>query len=90
MTAWDQTYSHNFLLALDLWGALVLFNRAGITISTMSGMVWNGKDTPLKLWGWQRALLRWIAPRLGRAHVAAALKADRGRAQFVIDNTPGA
>jgi hypothetical protein len=89
MTDWDETYSHNFLLALDLWAALVFFNRAGITISTMSGMVRDGKDGPLKLWGWQRSFLRWLEPRLGRAHVTGALKADRGRAQFIIDNTPG-
>jgi hypothetical protein len=90
MTQWDATYSHNVLLALDLFGALVIFNISGITISTLSGMVRDGKDAPLKLWGWQKAILRWLEPRLGRAHVTGALKADRARAQFVIDNTPGA
>lgn len=82
--SWDQTYSHNVLLALDLYCALIFFNRAGLTISTLSGLVRDGKDGPLKLWGWQRAFLRWLEPRLTRAHVDAALKADTARAQLAL------
>lgn len=85
---WDQTYSHDFLLALDLWAAAVFFGVFGVTLSTLSGMVRDGTDGPFKLRRWQRSFLRWLEPRLGRAHVAAALKADRGRAGLVLANTP--
>lgn len=85
---WDRTYSHNVLMALDLLAALLLFNVAGVTISTLTYLVHEGKDAPLRLWAWQRDLLRWIGPRLGVVHRAAAMRADRGRAQFVLDVLP--
>lgn len=82
--SWNRTYSHQFLLALDLWAAAVLFGVNGITISTLSGLVRDGKDGPFKLAPWQRAFLRWLEPRLSRAHVDAAKAADIARAQLAI------
>ena len=86
--SWDNTYSHDFLLALDLWAAAVFLGHFGITISTMSGLVRDGKDGPLKLHGWQRSFLRWLEPKLSRAHVNAALIADRGRATLALSLMP--
>ena len=79
---WDRTLSHNFLVGLDLWAAAVFTGVFGITISTMSGMVRDGADGPLKLRRWQRSFLRWLEPKLTRAHVDAALKADLARAEL--------
>lgn len=81
---WSNTYSHEFLLALDLWAAGVFFNKNGITVSTLSGIVRDGKDAPLKLYGWQRAFLKWLAPRLSEAHTTAALAADIARAKLAL------
>jgi hypothetical protein len=83
--SWSGTYSHEFLLALDLWAAAVLFNRPGITISTMSGLVRDGRDRPLALHEWQRAFLRWLEPRLSRAHVEKAKAADIARAKLALE-----
>lgn len=85
---WDTTYSHDFLLALDLWAAAVFFGHFGITVSTMAGLVRDGKDGPLKLHAWQRSFLRWIEPKLSRAHCAAALLADRARATLATSLMP--
>jgi hypothetical protein len=81
--SWSDTYSHEFLLALDLWAAAVFFNRPGITISSMSGLVRDRKDAPLELHGWQIAFLLWLAPRLSKRHTDAARAADMARARFV-------
>lgn len=82
--SFQGSYAHEFLLALDLWAAAVFFNRAGITISTMAGLVRDGKDGPLKLWAWQRAFLAWLEPKLSNAHCERAKAADRDRAQWVV------
>lgn len=82
---WSQSYSHQWLLSLDLYFAGVIFNRSGITISTMAGLVRAGKDGPLKLYRWQRAFLRWLAPRLSAAHCIAAREADIGRARLALE-----
>lgn len=81
---WSGTYSHNFLLAIDLWAAEVIFNRAGITISSMAGLVRDGQDETLHLWRWQHAFLAWLEPRLSQAHCVKARAADLARAQLVI------
>lgn len=82
--SWDKTYSHEFLLALDLYAAGLFFNHNGITISTMAGLVRDGKDAPLKLYGWQRSFLRWLEPRLSNAHCEGAKAADIARAQLAL------
>jgi hypothetical protein len=84
MSAWDKTFTHNVLLAIDLWAALTFFNRAGITISTMAGLVRDGKAAPLKLWLWQEDFLRWLEPRLSNAHCEAAKAADIARAELAL------
>lgn len=86
--SWDQTYSHDFLIAFDLWAAGVFFGVRGLTVSTLSGLVRDGKDAPFKLHQWQRSFLRWLEPRLSRTHVDAALKTDREWATWVLANTP--
>jgi hypothetical protein len=66
-------------LGLDYWACSTFFGQFGITVSTLSGLVRDGKDGPFKLYGWQRTVLRWIEPRLGRAHVTLALQHDVAR-----------
>lgn len=85
--SWSSTYSHDFLIAFDKWCCAVFFGVDGLTVSTLSGLVYNGKDAAFKLHGWQKSFLRWLAPRLSKAHVTAALASDRARAQFVLDNS---
>jgi hypothetical protein len=87
MSGWAKTYSHDFLIAFDKWCCATLFGVDGLTISTLSGLVRDGKDSAFKLHGYQRSFLRWLEPRLSRAHVEAARISDRARAQFVLDNT---
>lgn len=86
MTTGD-TFALEAGLGLDYWAAATVFGVYGITISTLAGLVRDGKDSPFKLYRWQRAFLRWLEPRLSKEHCAAALKADRARAQFVLDHT---
>lgn len=85
--SWQKTYSHDFLIAFDKWCAAVFFGVDGLTVSTLSGLVYAGKDAAFKFHGWQSIFLKWLAPRLSKAHVTAAKISDRARAQFVIDNT---
>lgn len=82
-----MTYNGRVWLAVDILAAAVFFNVTGVTVSTMSGLVRDGKDGPLELQGWQRAFLRWLASRLGRAHVARALAHDRARNAWVVTVT---
>lgn len=82
--AWDRTYSHTLLIALDDLGASIFFNRPDLTISTLCWLVANGKDAPLKLWGWQRMALKFLGPILNRIqtdHMALAKEGDLERAQ---------
>lgn len=37
--SWDKTYSHTLLLALDRFGAAILFNEPDITISSLCWIV---------------------------------------------------
>jgi hypothetical protein len=82
--AWSGTYSEHFLLALDYWAAAVFFNRFGITISTMAGLVRDGLHGPLQLSGWQIAFLRWLEPRLSNGHCEAAKAADIDRLKAAL------
>lgn len=86
--SWSTTYSHDFLIAFDKWCCAVFFGVDGLTVSTLSVLVRDGKDGAFKLHNWQKdLLLRWLEPKLSRAHVNEALISDRARAQFVLDNT---
>lgn len=93
--AWDRTYSHNMLLALDMWGAAVFWNRPDITISSMCGLVmladqhaeWRPNVEGLKLYRWQIAVLRFLGPILNRIqanHCQLAIYADIQRAQQLM------
>lgn len=66
-------------LGLDYWAAATFFGHFGITVSTMAGLVRDEKDGLLNLYDWQRSFLRWLEPKLGRAHVTAALQHDLTR-----------
>lgn len=85
--SWATTYSHDFLIAFDKWCCAVFFGVDGLTVSTLSGLVYSGKDGAFKLHGWQKSFLKWLSPRLSQAHVTAAKVSDRARAKFVLDNT---
>lgn len=85
--SFDNTYSHNVLIALDMLGAALLINRDDITISTMCDMVEKGDDSCLKLHGWQRAFLAWLGPVLNKIqanHCAQARLGDIARAESTL------
>jgi hypothetical protein len=84
----DHTWSFKLVFALDLFFAAVIFGQPRISISTMSGLVRDGKDGFLGLKLWQRDFLRWLEPRLSRQHVTHALQFDRQQWQWLLDNTP--
>jgi hypothetical protein len=83
MTTGD-TYALEAGLGWDYWGAATFFGHYGITISTMAGLVRDGKDAPLKLYGFQRAFLRWLEPRLSREHCEAARLSDIARCKQAL------
>ena len=85
----DKAWSFKFVFALDLFFAAVIFGQFRISISTMSGLVRDGKDGFLGLKLWQRDFLRWLEPKLSRAHVIHALQFDRQQWQSLLDNTGG-
>lgn len=85
--AWDKTYSHNLLIALDQFAAAVIFNRPDLTISTMCWMVHNGKCAELKLSAWQHAFLMWLGPLLNKVqtnHMELSRQGDYERAQNTV------
>jgi hypothetical protein len=79
-----QPWSREAALGLDFLGAAVFFGHYGITISTMAGLVREGKDAPLRLYAWQRRFLRWLEPKLSREHCALALKSDITRCKNAL------
>jgi hypothetical protein len=83
MTTGD-TYALEAGLGLDYWAAATFFGVYGITVSTLSGLVRDGKDAPLRLYAFQRSFLRWLEPRLSRAHCAAALQSDIARCKTAL------
>lgn len=80
----NRTWVHLLLLGTDDFGAIVIFNQFGITISSLCKIAMAGQDGPLKLWKWQRSLLLWLGARLGHAHCDGAALADKARAEAVI------
>lgn len=82
--SWSQTWTFKVIFALDLWAAAVFFGQFGLSISTMAALARDGRAAPLKLRLWQLEFLRWLEPRLSRAHCADALLFDRLRAQTVF------
>lgn len=86
--AWDRSYSHTVLMALDQFGGAILFNRPDLTISAMCWMVANDKETPLKLWGWQRFVLACLGALLNRIqtnHMELAREGDQERARSTLE-----
>jgi hypothetical protein len=80
----NRTWVHLLLLGTDAFGAIVIFGKIGITISSLCKIAMAGQDAPLKLWGWQCSLLLWLGARLGHAHCDGAALADIARAEAVI------
>jgi hypothetical protein len=74
-----------FWLALDYLGAALIFQKFRITISSMTWMVAEQRDAPLKLWRWQTAFLRWLGPRLGKDHREGARQFDLAGAKNLED-----
>jgi hypothetical protein len=83
MTTGD-TFALEAGLGLDYWCAATFFGHYGLTVSTMAGLVRDGKDASLKLYPWQRSFLRWLAPRLSEAHCAKALRSDIARCKQAL------
>lgn len=79
-----QPYALEAGLGLDFWAAATFFGAYGITVSTMAGLVRDGKDAPLRLYGWQRGFLRWLEPKLSREHCAKALQHDIERCKTAL------
>lgn len=76
-------------LGLDYWACATFFGQFGITVSTLCGLVRDGKEGPFGLYRWQRTVLRWIEPRLGRQHVNLALAHDVARLKQSLKLLPG-
>jgi hypothetical protein len=85
MTWTDKTLTFRIAFGLDLFAAAVVFGQYGISVSSMAGLVRDGLDGPLKLKLWQHDFLRWLEPKLSRAHCAGAVQYDRDRAQLVLN-----
>lgn len=85
MTWGSKQWSFQFAFGLDLLAAAIFFGQFGISVSTMAGLARDRKAAPLKLYLWQEDFLRWLEPRLSRAHCAGAVSYDRQRAQQVLD-----
>lgn len=85
------------LLALDRWGAAVIYNRPDITISALCWCVRNslqGDPTAtqavvtLNLYRWQHWSLKWIAAgleKIQKGHCVQARATDLETAQSTIN-----
>jgi hypothetical protein len=94
--SWDGTYSHALLYGLDIGAAILLFNQTDITISAMCRVVqgadtqqsvWQMRLASLKLYRWQIAVLRTLAPildKIQKSHCEGARQADIARANRVL------
>lgn len=93
--SWAGTYSHTMALALDRFGAALLFNRPDITISSMCWIVRERKTSEAakrgyalsKLNWWQTKLLEgigWCLESTFSGHCAAARKSDMAVANSVL------
>lgn len=61
--SWSNTYTHTIALAIDRFGAALIFNEPDITISSLCWVVRRGskmQQDALKLAPWQRKLLQLI------------------------------
>ena len=79
--SWDQTYSHTVALAIDRFGAAILFNEPDITISSLCWIAQTKAPglEELKLSKWQHELLQDIGAVLEHywpGHCAAARQGD--------------
>ena len=93
--SWSDTYSHNVLIGLDYLGAALLFNRDGITISSMCRVVQlfdmkidkaDQQLAELNLHPWQIVFLRWLAivlDKIQAGHCAKAVEGDLERAESI-------
>jgi hypothetical protein len=88
--SWDKTYSHNLLIALDQFGAAVIFNHPDLTISTLCRIVQLADDRvedfparleSLRLSRWQLRFLRWLAPKLDQVQSSHCELSRRGDLQ---------
>lgn len=82
--SWNKTYSHTLALAVDRFGAALLFNQPDITISSLCWLVRTYPATKvlerITLHTWQFALLTGIGAGLERfwpGHCARARDSDR-------------
>jgi hypothetical protein len=80
----NRTWVHLLLLGIDDFGAIVVFGKIGITISSLCKLAMAGQDADLKLWSWQHQLLLWLGARLGHAHCDGAALADLERAKVIV------
>ncbi len=94
--SWDRTYSHSLALGVDMLGAVILFNRPDLSISSLCRIVqladfncgdFSERLRSLKLSNWQVKLLRWLAKRLNQIqtdHCEGARTADLERARSTV------
>lgn len=94
--SWDGTYTHSVAIGFDQLGAAVLFNRPGLTISSLSRIVeladqgvapFPERLRSLKLSAWQIDLLRWLGKQLDGHwpdHCEGARQGDLARADAAI------
>jgi hypothetical protein len=68
--AWEKTYVHTLLIAIDSLAAAIFFNRADVTISSLCRVVqladagyltWQARLTATKFAAWQISVLRVLA-----------------------------
>lgn len=64
--SFENTYVYSILIALDDFGAALLFNRNDCTISSLCRLAQLDKLAPLKLSAWQVSFLKRLAPMLDR------------------------
>lgn len=65
--SWEQSYSYTVALAIDRFGAAVIFNEPDITISSLCWVVRLGTPAQVaafKFSSWQRLVLRGIGSGL--------------------------
>lgn len=82
--SWSQTWTFKLVFGLDLFAAAIFFGQFGLSVSTMAGLVRDGRAAPLSLRLWQEDFLRWLEPRLSHAHCEGAIASDLARAQAAI------
>lgn len=85
--SWSQTYSYTALLALDRFGAAVIFGQPDISISSLCWVYCQGASSQrsaFKLADWQISILQFLGPLLNRIqtnHMQLARMTDIKAAQ---------